>query len=69
MKPPAAEPHLLQHTGPALVFDNYAQMKKAVADPDLDVTADHIHGAAPCRPDRRARNAGMGHAADPEEAA
>ena len=42
MKPPAAEPHLLQHTGPALVFDNYAQMKKAVADPDLDVTADHI---------------------------
>ena len=42
MKPPAAEPHLLQHTGPALVFDSYAQMKKAVADPDLDVTADHI---------------------------
>jgi dihydroxyacid dehydratase/phosphogluconate dehydratase len=28
----------LQHTGPALVFDDYPSMKKAVDDPDLDVT-------------------------------
>jgi len=28
--------------GPALVFDDYPSMKKAVDDPDLDVTADHV---------------------------
>ncbi|WP_174503834.1 L-arabinonate dehydratase [Acidiphilium sp. C61] len=42
MKPSAAEPHLLKHEGPALVFDDYDAMAKAVADPDLDVTADHV---------------------------
>jgi dihydroxy-acid dehydratase len=42
MKPPAAEPRLLQHTGPALVFDSYDAMSAAVNDPDLDVTPDHI---------------------------
>ena len=42
MKPPAAEPRLLQHTGPALVFDTYDAMSAAVNDPDLDVTPDHI---------------------------
>jgi dihydroxy-acid dehydratase len=42
IKPPAADPRLLQHTGPALVFDTYDAMSKAVNDPDLDVTADHI---------------------------
>jgi dihydroxy-acid dehydratase len=42
IKPPAAEPRLLQHTGPAIVFDTYDQMTKAVNDLDLDVTPDHI---------------------------
>jgi dihydroxyacid dehydratase/phosphogluconate dehydratase len=42
MKPPAAEPHLLDHTGPVLVFDTYDEMTAAVNDPDLDVTPDHI---------------------------
>ena len=42
IKPPAAEPRLLQHTGPALVFDSYDEMSKAVNDLDLDVTPDHI---------------------------
>jgi dihydroxy-acid dehydratase len=42
MKPPAAEPRLLQHTGPALVFDTYDAMSEAVNDPDLEVTPDHI---------------------------
>jgi dihydroxy-acid dehydratase len=42
MKPPAADPRLLQHTGPALVFDSYDEMTKAVNNPDLDVTADHV---------------------------
>ena len=42
MKPPAAEPRLLSHTGPAIVFDTYDEMAKAVNDPDLDVTPDHV---------------------------
>jgi dihydroxy-acid dehydratase len=42
IKPPAAEPHLLQHTGPAIVFDTYDEMSAAVNDPDLDVTPDHV---------------------------
>ena len=42
IKPSACAPHLLRHAGPALVFDDYAAMKKAVDDPDLDVTAEHI---------------------------
>jgi dihydroxy-acid dehydratase len=42
MKPPAAEARLLQHTGPALVFDSYDEMKKAVDDLDLPVTPDHV---------------------------
>jgi dihydroxy-acid dehydratase len=50
MKPSGAEPHLLDHTGPALVFDSYAQMKAEIDDPDLAVTADTIlvmRGAGP----------------------
>jgi dihydroxy-acid dehydratase len=42
IKPPAAEPRLLKHTGPALVFDRYDDMSAAVNDLDLDVTPDHI---------------------------
>ena len=42
IKPSACEPRLLVHTGPALVFDDYASLKAATDDPDLDVTADHI---------------------------
>jgi dihydroxyacid dehydratase/phosphogluconate dehydratase len=42
MKPSACEPRLLQHTGRALVFDDYPALKKAVDDPALDVTGDDI---------------------------
>jgi dihydroxyacid dehydratase/phosphogluconate dehydratase len=35
-------PHLLQHSGRALVFDDYPSLKKATDDPDLDVTPDDI---------------------------
>jgi dihydroxy-acid dehydratase len=35
LKPPAAEPHLLKHKGPAVVFDSYDEMKKRMDDPDL----------------------------------
>lgn len=37
IKPSAASPHLLRHTGRALVFDSNAQMLAAINDPDLDV--------------------------------
>ena len=35
-------PQYLQHTGPALVFDDYPSMKAAIDDENLDVTADHV---------------------------
>ncbi|MFG1423510.1 L-arabinonate dehydratase [Roseixanthobacter liquoris] len=42
IKPSACAPHLLKHTGPALVFDDYPAMKAAIEDETLDVTADHV---------------------------
>ena len=42
IKPSACAPHLLRHTGPALVFDDYPALKAAIDDPDLDVTPDHV---------------------------
>lgn len=42
IKPSAVAPHLLRHTGRALVFDDYPSLKKAVDDPELDVTGDDI---------------------------
>lgn len=50
MKPSAAEPRLLDHTGPALVFDSYAELKARIDDEELDVTADTVlimRGAGP----------------------
>ncbi|MBU8545892.1 MULTISPECIES: L-arabinonate dehydratase [Roseomonadaceae] len=42
IKTSAADPRLLSHTGPAVVFENYADLKKRLDDPDLDVTADSV---------------------------
>ena len=42
IKPSACDPRFLRHTGPALVFDSYAEMKAAIDDENLDVTADHV---------------------------
>jgi dihydroxy-acid dehydratase len=42
IKPSACEPRFLKHTGPAMVFDDYPSMKKAIDDESLDVTADHV---------------------------
>jgi dihydroxy-acid dehydratase len=42
IKPSACAPHLLQHTGRALVFDDYPALKRAVDDPALDVTGDDV---------------------------
>lgn len=42
IKPSACAPHLLRHAGPAIVFDDYPALKRAIDDPDLDVTPEHI---------------------------
>jgi dihydroxy-acid dehydratase len=42
LKRSAASPHLLSHTGPAIVFRNYADLKARIDDPDLPVTADSV---------------------------
>lgn len=38
----AAEPHLLKHTGPAVVFDDYKTMQRTINDPGLGITADSV---------------------------
>jgi dihydroxy-acid dehydratase len=42
IKTSAADPRLLSHTGPAVVFENYGDLKKRLDDPALDVTPDSI---------------------------
>jgi len=42
IKPAACDPKFHVHEGPALVFDNYPDMKKAVDDETLDITPDHV---------------------------
>lgn len=42
LKRSAAEAQLLQHTGPAVVFQNHTEMHKRIDDPDLQVTADSV---------------------------
>jgi dihydroxy-acid dehydratase len=42
IKPSACAPHLLQHTGPAIVFDDYPAMKAVIDSDDFDVTPAHI---------------------------
>ncbi len=38
----AADPRLLKHKGPAVVFENYQELKDCIDDPDLPVTADSV---------------------------
>ncbi|BBK42467.1 dihydroxy-acid dehydratase [Allostella vacuolata] len=42
IKPTAAEPRLMVHRGPAMVFDDYNDMAARIDRPDLDVTADSV---------------------------
>ena len=42
IKPAACDPKYHVHQGPALVFDSYPEMKKAVDDENLDITPDHV---------------------------
>src|SRR5579875_1607298 len=38
----AAEPKLLKHTGPAVVFDDYKDMQRRINDTSLNITADSV---------------------------
>ena len=42
IKPTAAEPHLMKHTGPAVVFSDVDDMYKRIDDPKLNVTKDSV---------------------------
>jgi dihydroxy-acid dehydratase len=42
IKPSACSDKFQQHTGPALVFDDYPSLKLAIDDPELDVTENHV---------------------------
>ncbi len=42
IKTSAADPKLLSHTGPAVVFNDYNDMNARLDDPDLDVTPDSV---------------------------
>lgn len=46
----AADPALLQHVGPALVFDSLPEYYAVIADADLDVTADTVLIVRGCGP-------------------
>lgn len=50
MKPSAASPELLQHTGPALVFENIEDYQARIDDPDLNVTKDTVLVLRGCGP-------------------
>ncbi|MCU1416668.1 MAG: dihydroxy-acid dehydratase [Schumannella sp.] len=50
VKPSAATPALLQHVGPAVVFDSVEDMRARIDDPGLDVTADSVLVLRGCGP-------------------
>jgi dihydroxy-acid dehydratase len=50
VKPAAATAELLQHTGPAVVFDSIEDMRERIDDPDLEVTADSVLVLRGCGP-------------------
>jgi dihydroxy-acid dehydratase len=50
IKPSAASAHLLNHTGPALVFDSIEDFHQRIDDPALDVTADTVMVLRGCGP-------------------
>ncbi|PRY30629.1 IlvD/Edd family dehydratase [Pseudosporangium ferrugineum] len=50
IKPAAATPELLQHRGPAVVFDSIEDVNARLDDPDLNVTADSVLILRGCGP-------------------
>lgn len=50
LKLSAASPHLIQHTGPAVVFESYDDMLARIEDPGLNVTASSVLVLKNCGP-------------------
>jgi L-arabonate dehydrase len=50
IKPSAADPRLLRHTGRAVVFEDQDDLNKRVDDPDLDIDADSVMVLKNCGP-------------------
>lgn len=50
IKPSAATPELMQHTGPAYVFESIEELKATIDDPELPVTAETILVLKGCGP-------------------
>lgn len=50
VKTAAASPSLFQHTGRAVVFEDYQDMRARLDDPDLEVTADDVLIVRACGP-------------------
>jgi L-arabonate dehydrase len=50
IKPSAADPRLLEHTGRAVVFENQDDLQRRVDDPDLDIDADSVMVLRNCGP-------------------
>lgn len=50
IKPSAATPEFLRHTGPAMVFESIEDYKTRIDDPDLDVTPESILVLKGCGP-------------------
>jgi dihydroxyacid dehydratase/phosphogluconate dehydratase len=50
LKAAAASAQLLRHTGPAVVFHSYAEMRRRMDDPSLEVTKDSVLVLAGCGP-------------------
>jgi len=50
LKPSAASPHLMQHRGKAVVFENFDHYKERIVDPDLDVDENSILVMKNCGP-------------------
>ena len=50
IKHTAASPHLLQHRGPAFVFESYKEMHDVIDSPDLPVTKDTVLVMKNCGP-------------------
>jgi len=50
LKPSAASPHLMQHRGKAVVFEDFDHYKARIADPELDVDANSVLVMKNCGP-------------------
>jgi len=59
IKAAAAEPALLRHTGPAIVFDSFDEMNARIDDPSLNVDRRERSGAPERGPQGRAGHARM----------